>query len=157
MADRPGGRATARRPRPRATRAATGGNRATAYPAHRRTDRHAAPRPSAATPPAPHLNYAAPRGGITEPATIAAVTADLSTAAYRLPQLLTALGAWIIAEAAAGRLADDHSRPPAQLTVRIRDTLRQADDNAETLAASLSAVHNLAATLHAARPAAPAV
>lgn len=104
-----------------------------------------------------YLNYAAPRGGITEPATIAAVAASLSTTAYRLPQLLAAMGAWLAAEADAGRIADDHRRPPVQLTARIRDTLSNASDNAETLAASLSAVHNLAATLHAAGPAAPAV
>jgi hypothetical protein len=60
-----------------------------------------------------YLNYAAPRGGVTDPATIAAVTADLATAAYRLPQLLTALGDWLNAETAADRIADDHRRPPS--------------------------------------------
>jgi hypothetical protein len=32
-----------------------------------------------------YLNYAAPRGGITKPATVATVAAGLATAAYRLP------------------------------------------------------------------------
>ena len=103
-----------------------------------------------------YLNYAAPRGGVTDPATIATVTANLATAAYRLPQLLTALGDWLTAEAAADRLADDHRRPPAQLTARIRAAISQASDHADSLAAALNTAHNLAATLHAAGPAVPA-
>jgi hypothetical protein len=104
-----------------------------------------------------YLNYAAPRGGVTDPATVYAVSGDLAAAAYRVPQLMTALGDWLAAEAAAGRLADDHHRPPAQLTARIRAATSEAADRAESLAAGLSAVHNLAATLHTAGPAAPAV
>ena len=100
-----------------------------------------------------YLNYAAPRGGITEPATVATVAAGLATAAYRMPQLLAALGGWLEAEAAAGRLADDHRRPPALQADRTRAAIRTASDQAGSLAAGLSAVHNLAATLHAAGPA----
>jgi hypothetical protein len=66
---------------------------------------------------------------------------------YRLPQLLTTISGWLTAESAAGRIADDHRRPPAQLSDRIRATLRQAADE---LAAALTAAHNLTATLHAA-------
>jgi hypothetical protein len=103
-----------------------------------------------------YLNYAAPRGGITEPATVATVTANLATAAYRLPQLLGALGDWLKAEAAAGRLADDHRRPPEHLTTLIRAAISQAADHADNLATALNTAHNLAATLHAAGPSAPA-
>lgn len=104
-----------------------------------------------------YLNHAAPQGGITYPATIATITANLAIAAYRLPQLLTALGNWLQAEATAGRLADDHHRPPEQLTDRIRTAVSQASDHAENLAVALSTAHNLAATLHTADgPATPA-
>lgn len=103
-----------------------------------------------------YLNHAAPRGGVTDPATVAALMADLSITAYRLPQLLSALGDWLTAESAAGRLADDHRRPPAQLAARVRDAMSQAADHADGLATALSTAHNLTATLHAVGPAAPA-
>jgi len=79
--------------------------------------------------------------------------ADLTAAAYRL---LTALGDWLTAEAAAGRVGDDHRRPPADLIALIRAAFSQADDHADGLADALSTAHNLASTLHAAVPAAPA-
>ena len=69
-------------------------------------------RPALAAEAVRYLNHAAPRGGVTVPATVATVTADLSAAAYRLPQLLAGLGDWLTAEAAAGRVGDDHRRPP---------------------------------------------
>jgi hypothetical protein len=103
-----------------------------------------------------YLNYAVPRGGVSDPATVAAVAAELSTAAYRLPQLLAALGGWLTAEADAGRVADDHRRPPAELAAKVRAAFGEADDYAAGLARALSAAHNLAATLHAAGTAAPA-
>jgi hypothetical protein len=73
-----------------------------------------------------------------------------------MPQLLAALGGWLEAEAAAGRLADDHRRPPADLTAKIRAAFSDAGDHAGSLARALSTAHNLAATLHTADPAAPA-
>jgi hypothetical protein len=104
-----------------------------------------------------YLNHAAAKGGITDPATIDAVTASLATAAYRLPQLLHTISEWLRAETTAGRIADDHRRSPDQLTARIRAAITHTADNAEELAAALAAVHNLTATLHTAEPAAPAV
>ena len=104
-----------------------------------------------------YLNYAAAKGGITDPATIAAVTASLAIAAYRLPQLLNTISEWLKAETTAGRIADDHRRSPDQLTARIRAAITPTADNADGLAAALAAVHNLTATLHTAEPAAPAV
>lgn len=41
-----------------------------------------------------YLNYATRAGGITDPATVATMTANLADAAYRLPQLLTQTGDW---------------------------------------------------------------
>jgi hypothetical protein len=104
-----------------------------------------------------YLNHAAAKGGITDPATIADLTASLATTAYRLPQLLNTISEWLRAETTAGRIADDHRRSPDQLTARTRAAITHAADNADSLAAALAAVHNLAATLHTAEPAAPAV
>jgi hypothetical protein len=56
----------------------------------------------------------------------------------------------------AGRVGDDHRRPPADLIALIRAAFSRAGDHADGLADTLSTSHNLAATLHAARPAAPA-
>lgn len=66
-----------------------------------------------------YLNHAVPRGGVTVPATVSDVAGDLSTMAGRLPQLLSALGSWLTAEVAAGRVADDHRRPPAELAAKV--------------------------------------
>jgi hypothetical protein len=96
-----------------------------------------------------YLNCAASHGGVTDPATVAAVASSLAIAVYRLPQLLSALGDWLVAEAAAGRLGDDHRRPPALLAERISATAAAAGDQAKGLAVALSSVNNLAATLHA--------
>jgi hypothetical protein len=103
-----------------------------------------------------YLNHAAAKGGITDPATIAALASSLATAAYRLPQLLNTISEWLRAETTAGRIADDHRRSPDQLTARIRAAITHTADSAEELAAALAAVHNLTATLHTAEPAAPA-
>jgi hypothetical protein len=103
-----------------------------------------------------YLSYAAPRGGVTDPATIATVTANLATAAYQLPPLLAALGDWLNAEAAVGHIADEYRRPSDQLTARIRDTIGQATDHAGRLATALNAAHDLAATLDTVGPAVPA-
>jgi hypothetical protein len=102
-----------------------------------------------------YLSYAAPRGGITEPATVATLTADLATTVYRLAPLLAALGDWLTTEAAAGRLGDDHHRPPDQLTGHIHAAISRASEHAGGLAAELNAAGNLTAALHAAGPAAP--
>jgi hypothetical protein len=104
-----------------------------------------------------YLNHAAAKGGITDPATISALTASLATAAYRLPQLLNTISEWLRAETTAGRIVDDHRRSPDQLTARIRAAIAQAADSADGLAADLAAVRNLTARLHTAEPAAPAV
>jgi hypothetical protein len=100
-----------------------------------------------------YLNYATTRGGITEPATIYAITAELSCALYRLPQLLTQLADWLTTETTAGRIADDRHRPAWQLTDTTRDILDQAAMHAAALATALNAAQDLTATLHTASPA----
>jgi hypothetical protein len=103
-----------------------------------------------------YLNHAAPRGGVTEPATVNTVAAHLAAAAYRLPQLLTQLAEWLAAETAAGRVADDHHRPAWQRADAARILFWEATEHADHLASALNAAANLTATLHAADPAAPA-
>ncbi|HEY3883455.1 MAG TPA: hypothetical protein VGM12_33120 [Trebonia sp.] len=103
-----------------------------------------------------YLNRAASQGGFSDPNTVAEVTANLATAVYRLPQLLTAISDWLKAEAAAGRIADDQCRPATALNASIRATIGQATDHADALAGTLSAAHNLALALHTASPAVPA-
>jgi hypothetical protein len=44
--------------------------------------------------------------------------------AYRLPQLLSALDEWLTVEVAAGRVADDHRRPPGELAAKVRGVRR---------------------------------
>jgi hypothetical protein len=99
-----------------------------------------------------YLNDAAPMGGITDPGTVAAVTANLATAASRLPRLLTAISEWLAAETAAGRIADDQDRSPAELAVLVS----QAAESAGTLAATLAGLHEFTVALHADAPAVPA-
>jgi hypothetical protein len=97
-----------------------------------------------------YLCYAGPRGGITEPATIAAVTTSLTVSAYRLPQFLSQLSDWLTAETAAGRIADDQHRPASQITDAARDIVAEAAEHAASLAVTLTAAANLTATLHTA-------
>ena len=65
-----------------------------------------------------YLCYAAAHGGMTEPVTVYVVTGELSAAVYRLPQFLTRVSEWLIAEISAGRIAGSRpapctARPPA--------------------------------------------
>jgi hypothetical protein len=94
------------------------------------------------------LNYAVTRGGITEPATIYTVTGELTSAAYRLPQLLSQLGEWLTTEARAGRIADDHGRPTWQLADQIGAELAEASGHADRLNTTLAAVQSLTSSLH---------
>lgn len=87
----------------------------------------------------------------TSPFTIAPAHLT-ATAAYRLPQLLAALGDWLKAEAAAGRLADDHHRPPDQFTALIRAAISQTTDQTDNLATAPQ--HRAQPDCHPARPAA---
>jgi hypothetical protein len=100
-----------------------------------------------------YLNHATRAGGITDPATIAALTANLADAVYRLPQLLNQTGDWLIAETTAGRIADDHHRQAWQLTDATRTILGEAVVHAAALARTLNAAQNLTATLHTTQPA----
>jgi hypothetical protein len=49
-------------------------------------------------------------------------------------QLGAALGGWLTAEAGAGRMADDHRRPPAELATKIRAAFAEAGECADGLA-----------------------
>lgn len=95
-----------------------------------------------------YLNYAVIRGGVTEPATIYTLIGELSSAAYRMPQLLSQLGEWLSAEARADRIADDHGAPAWQFTDALRDKLAEAGEHAGHLAAALAAAQSVTSTLH---------
>lgn len=95
-----------------------------------------------------YLGNAVPRGGVTSPATVAAVAADLSLLASRLPGLVSVLGGWLMYESAAGRLDDDQHRPPAELATEIVTASSDACQSARELARALSTLTNLTETLH---------
>ncbi len=87
------------------------------------------------------LNYATGHHagqGLTYPATAYTVTGQLAGAAYGLPQTCRQLAAWLDAEHAAGRLADDHRRPVGELTTTARSYLAEAAQLADSLGRALS-------------------
>jgi hypothetical protein len=86
--------------------------------------------------------------GLTEPATIYAITGELSSAVYRLPQLFGQLADWLTGAMNAGHLADDHGRPVHQLTDAARDVLAEAMGHADRLGRALAAAQSLTAGLH---------
>lgn len=96
------------------------------------------------------LIYASIRGGVTEPATVYTVSGELTSAAYRLPQLFGQLGEWLTAEASAGRITADHGRPTWQLVAELRVALAEATEHAVRLSATLAAFQSLTSTLHSA-------
>lgn len=101
-----------------------------------------------------YLNYAAAYGGITEPATIYTVTGELSTAAYRLPQLLTRISDWLTAETRAGRItSDQHAQSQTDDTCALYG---EAAGHAANLAVALSRAHSLTATVRVTQCANPA-
>ena len=97
-----------------------------------------------------YLGNAVPRGGVTDPATVAAVAADLSLLASRLPALVSVLGGWLMYESAAGRLSDDQSRPPAELAAKVVGASSDACQSARELGRALSTLVDLVESLHVA-------
>ena len=102
------------------------------------------------------LNYAtgshAPHG-LTYPATVYTITADLALAADRMPQLFDQLAAWLTAEEAAGRLAMDDRTPARVAVVNATTRLDIARALAMRLAALLSDVQQSIAALNGNGPA----
>ena len=100
------------------------------------------------------LNYATGPAavGLTEPATAYHLAGELTTAVYRLPQLLSQLADWLTAQAASGRLADTAGRPPGQVTDAACTALSEAMDHADRLARALAAAQNLTAGLYLTTP-----
>lgn len=94
------------------------------------------------------LNYATARGGVTEPATVYAVTGELTNAAYRLPQMFSQVGDWVVAEARAGRIADTKHRSVSQLGDEIRVAFTEAAEHAGHLGTTLAAVQSLSSGLY---------
>jgi len=100
------------------------------------------------------LNYATgpAADGLTEPVTAYHLAGELTTAVYRLPQLLSQLADWLTAQAASGRLADTAGRPPGQVTDAACTALSEAMDHADRLARALAAAQNLTAGLYLTTP-----
>jgi hypothetical protein len=99
------------------------------------------------------LNYATgPHAstGLRYPATVYSIAGALAEMAGRLPQLFGQFTAWLDAEQAAGRLAEDHGGPVAPLTDRARHHLDQAARHATALGAALSWAQCDLAALHTA-------
>jgi hypothetical protein len=91
------------------------------------------------------LNYAtgshSPEG-LTGPATVYTLAADLSSAAWRMRQLFAQLGGWLAAEEAAGRLGTDDGSPVADTVDAARMNLSNASTAANRLSACLAALQN---------------
>jgi hypothetical protein len=96
-----------------------------------------------------YLSYAVSHGGITEPATVYAVAGELSTAAYRLPQLLSQISDWLTAEISPGGIVAC-DRPAGQVSHDARTIFGEAAGHAASLAAALIDAHNLTAALRTA-------
>jgi hypothetical protein len=93
------------------------------------------------------LNYATGSHsgeGLSWPSTVYTVTADLSLAAGRMPQLFGQLTRWLDAELAAGHLGVDDGSDPAvpvgEATAGLAEAVALADRLARVLAAVQSAL-----------------
>ena len=82
-----------------------------------------------------YLNHATFTGGLRDPSDVDAILGDLQTFMERLPQLLSQLGAWLLAECAAGRVRSDAAPPghapsiEAQAVAAVRRYLAEAADD----------------------------
>jgi len=98
------------------------------------------------------LNYAtgshAP-DGLTYPATVYTVTADLSLAAGRMPQLLGQLTRWLDTELAAGHLGVDDRSDPAGPVHEATAGMRRAAALAERLGRVLADVQSALGSVNA--------
>jgi len=96
------------------------------------------------------LNYATGShagSGLTEPATVYMIAANLSAAAYGLPQLFRQLSGWLEAERVAGRLADDTDRLPVA-AMTAREQLKAASQFAAGLGRTLNDLQLAVSGLH---------
>jgi hypothetical protein len=99
------------------------------------------------------LNHAAIRSaGLTYPATVHRVLAELASGTHRLDQLASQLGKFLGRELAAGRLGDDCGADPAGPVNTACHHLAMAANSAAYLAAELSQAQQAIATLHHKRP-----
>jgi len=82
-----------------------------------------------------HATFTTDRGGLRDPSDVDAILGDLQTFVERLPQLLSQLGAWLLAECAAGRVRSDAAPPghapsiEAQAVAAVRRYLAEAADD----------------------------
>jgi hypothetical protein len=92
-----------------------------------------------------YLNYAtgshSPEG-LVYPATVYAIAADLSSAAYRMTQLFRQLGDWLARQETCGMLGTDDGSPSADVVAAAQANLRHATVTAGMLSGHLDALHN---------------
>ena len=96
------------------------------------------------------LNYASMpgSGGLEYPGDVYSLLGALYTGTGRLPQLFRQLVAFLDAQAASGRLGDDHGRDVAAQTAQAAFYLGAAHQVAADLTASLQAAQNAIAGLY---------
>jgi hypothetical protein len=105
------------------------------------------------------LNYATGShspAGLVFPSTVYMIAADLSSAAYRMPQLFGQLADWLAREDAAGMLGTDDGSPAADVVAAARVNLASATVAAERLSAYLDALQNSISGLNGRGPNRPA-
>jgi hypothetical protein len=91
------------------------------------------------------LNYATGSHsptGLVYPATVYTLTADLSSAAYRMTQLFSQLSGWLARQDTYGLLGTDDGRPPAEVVAAAHAELRRAAIAAHSLSGHLDALQN---------------
>ena len=101
-----------------------------------------------------YINHATMRpGGLESPVDVDAVLVEFESLAGRLPQLFSQLGAWLVAEAAAGRLrvagAPAAHSPSAEAVAvsAVRQYFTEAVVHAEALREVLHDARQITATL----------
>ena len=108
-------------------------------------DEHTAATADLAAEAVRFLNYATGShspAGMEFPSTAYLITADLSIAAERMPQLFGQIGRWLAEQLAAGLLGADDDTPPADAVAAAHRHLADAAIRASMLAADLSRVQN---------------
>lgn len=98
-------------------------------------------------------SHAGPGGGVTWPSTVYSVTAGLSQAAERMPQLFTQMSLWLVTEMLEGRVGMDDRSDPDPAIARAREHLSRAKYAALRLSQELAAAQNALSAVNGRGPA----
>lgn len=95
------------------------------------------------------LNYATQSGaGLSMPQTVYALSGALSGAAFRLPQMLHQVAAFLVREAAAGRIACDDGSDPYRAVEHAHRCLRTVAESANALGTALGELQNVTSRMY---------